>query len=156
MNRYKLLSGTHTIGGVTFRAGDGNLLTEEQIKGLSEDRIVIAGPGEGEQQSTRTESSTETEKPNYTPMTVDVAGINSPGSEPSNSTANSTNTTTETSKDWSKTQDMKATDVIAMIKETDSKEELEALQEVEENGQNRVGVMKEIDKRLAQLEEEEE
>lgn len=60
-------------------------------------------------------------------------------------------TNSVTARDWSSTQDMKATDVIDLINETDSKEELASLQEVEEKGQNRVGVLNAIKKRMGQI-----
>lgn len=56
-----------------------------------------------------------------------------------------------TTRDWSSTQDMKAPDVIDLINETDSKEDLASLQEVEEKGQNRVGVLNAIKKRMGQI-----
>lgn len=54
--------------------------------------------------------------------------------------------------DWSKTQDMKAPEVVALVNETDSKDELQALYETESEGQNRIGVMNAIKKRITQLE----
>lgn len=54
-------------------------------------------------------------------------------------------------RNWSTTQDMKAPDVIDLINETDSKEDLTSLQEVEEKGQNRVGVLNAIKKRMGQI-----
>lgn len=58
--------------------------------------------------------------------------------------------------DWSKYRDMKAPDLIAEIKDTNSMDDLLALKDVEENGQNRIGVLREIEKRVRQLEEETE
>lgn len=141
MNRYKLLTGKHTVGGTTFKAGDDHL-TEEHIKGLTADRFVMVGPTEGVQQSTRTESSTETDKPSYTPMTVDMTGEDE----------GKTNDTATEPKDWSNTQDMKAPDVISQVNESNSVKDLEALYDVEEKGQNRATVLKAIEKRVATLE----
>jgi hypothetical protein len=58
----------------------------------------------------------------------------------------------EIARDWSHTQNMKAPDVVTLINETNSVDELSSLQQVEENGQNRVGVLKVIEKRIGQLE----
>jgi F0F1-type ATP synthase alpha subunit len=57
----------------------------------------------------------------------------------------------EIARDWSNTQNMKAPDVIALIKEEESEDDLLSLQGVEEQGLNRVGVLKEIEKRLSQI-----
>lgn len=59
-----------------------------------------------------------------------------------------------TDVDWSRYRDMKAPDLIAEIKDTDSLDDLMELKKVEEGGQNRIGVLKEIEKRVRQLEEE--
>ena len=54
-------------------------------------------------------------------------------------------------RDWSSTQDMKAVDVIDLIDETDSETDLINLREVEQKGQNRIGVMNAIKKRMGQI-----
>ncbi len=54
-------------------------------------------------------------------------------------------------RDWSNTQDMKASDVIDLIDETDSETDLINLREVEQKGQNRIGVMNAIKKKLSQI-----
>ncbi len=59
----------------------------------------------------------------------------------------------EITRDWSATQNMKAPDVVTLVNECESVDELLSLQQVEESGQNRVGVLKMIEKRVAQLEE---
>lgn len=56
------------------------------------------------------------------------------------------------SRDWSKSQDMKAPDLISQVHETNSVQDLETLYDLEEKGQNRVTVLREIEKRVATLE----
>ncbi len=56
--------------------------------------------------------------------------------------------------DLSYTQNMKAVDVIEIVKETNSLSDLKNLQQLEENGQNRVGVLSAIEKRMRQLGED--
>lgn len=58
----------------------------------------------------------------------------------------------ETTRDWSDVLNMKAADLIVEVDKTTSVSDLEALYELEEKGQNRVTVLREIEKKVAMLE----
>jgi len=86
---------------------------------------------------------TETVKPSYTP----VQTTQEPVSTSDQSTPNQP-------RDWSNIIDSKAADITTEVNKTTSVPDLEALYELEEKGQNRSGVLKSIEKRVAQLEGE--
>lgn len=126
---YTLLDGTHRSRGVTARRGQDIFLTDKEAKNLG-DRV---------RRKTMTDDKvTETAKPTYEPTTVNETGD---GRE-----------VTKENRDWSNTQDMKAPEVVALVNENDSKAELQALYETESKGQNRIGVLNAIKKRITQLE----
>lgn len=68
----------------------------------------------------------------------------------SEKTVTSSGTSTVTS-DWSHTQEMKAPDLITLINEQTDEKELMSIHKVEEQGQNRIGVLNAIKKRVAQV-----
>lgn len=127
-------------------------LTEERAKPYLK-RLELVGPG------TQPQPFNTPTDPNTIP-TSKATEENPTGSYDTFVTgdrADEFNGTTEVARDYradnfSETQDMKAPEVIELVQQNDSVDELRQLQTVEEQGQNRIGVMKAIQKRILQLE----
>lgn len=134
MGWYTLLDGSHSFGGMRVKKGGTIRLTTKEAEKLG-DRVRMSM------------SETKTAKPTYTPTNLDPTGINASGKAENEATS-----TIGVTRDWSKTQDMKAAEVIALANETISVSDLELLYEVEEKGQNRPSVLKAIEKKVVQLE----
>lgn len=138
LSRYTLLDGSHSFRGRRAHKGQEILLTDKEAQKLA-NRVRRSAMADEK----GSDKVTETAKPTYTPVTAV-----SETTEPTIATAS------VTPRDWSKSQDMKAVDVIAQVNETSTVEDLEALYDIEEKGQNRVTVLREIEKKVAQLEGE--
>lgn len=145
LNWYIMLDGTHAFKGITARKGQRILLTDKEAQrlGARVRRWTMAD-------EKNDEKVTETAKPTYEPTFQPIEGT-----ETVKTTATiNQSTTNQTTRDWSKSQEMKAVDLIYQVNETNSVEDLEALYDIEEKGQNRVTVLREIEKKVAQLEGE--
>ena len=145
---YTLLDGSHSFRGNRARSGEKIQLTKLEAERLGE-RVMPTTMDENDKTAATTDTVKPTYEPTIVPITQPVQQTAESGSTDSTSQTNTTSLTN--TRDWSNTQDMKASDVIDLIDETDSKEELVNLREVEQKGQNRIGVMNAIKKRMGQI-----